>query len=79
MIFMCMNMCTLINCLLCIKCGAKQSGDFGKPFKFDGLVGFKWVNSSMISQLTITKKAKTTFAYCLDNINGGGIQIREVL
>lgn len=74
-------MYTLINCLLWIRCGAKQSGDLGKPSEaLDGIIGFGQANSSMISQLAMSGKVKKTFSHCLDNINGGGIfAIGEVM
>lgn len=65
--------CLVVLCFL--SCGVRQSGDLDSSNKeaLDGIIGFGKSNSSLISQLASSGRAKKMFAHCLDGENGGGI------
>lgn len=62
------------NLIFFCRCGAQQSGDLGSSNEaLDGILGFGQANSSMLSQLASSGKARKEFAHCLDTEKGGGI------
>ncbi|PWA63457.1 Aspartic peptidase [Artemisia annua] len=55
-------------------CGTSQSGNLGSSKDaLDGIFGFGKSKSSIISQLSSSRKVKNMFAHCLYGDNGGGI------
>ncbi|CAA3022451.1 aspartic ase 2 [Olea europaea subsp. europaea] len=55
-------------------CSAKQSEDLDSSSQaVDGIIGFGQSNTSVLSQLALSKKVKKVFLHCLDGRIGGGI------
>lgn len=62
------------NATITFGCATQLSGDLVSSTEaLDGILGFGQSNSSMISQLAASGKARKIFAHCLDSMNGGGI------
>ncbi|KAL7148461.1 hypothetical protein ABFS83_06G179800 [Erythranthe nasuta] len=65
---------TPMNGSVAFGCSAKQSGELGSSSQaVDGIIGFGQSNTSVLSQLSLSKKIKKVFSHCLDGGKGGGI------
>ncbi|KAL2526199.1 Eukaryotic aspartyl protease family protein [Abeliophyllum distichum] len=65
---------TTMNGSIAFGCSAKQSGGLGSSSQaVDGIIGFGQANTSVLSQLALSKKVKKVFSHCLDGRIGGGI------
>ncbi|CAA2994292.1 aspartic ase 2 [Olea europaea subsp. europaea] len=65
---------TIMNGSIAFGCSTKQSGDLGSSSQaVDGIIGFGQLNTSVLSQLALSKKVKKVFSHCLDGRIGGGI------
>ncbi|XP_022864630.1 aspartic proteinase-like protein 2 [Olea europaea var. sylvestris] len=65
---------TIMNGSIAFGCSTKQSGDLDSSSQaVDGIIGFGQLNTSVLSQLALSKKVKKVFSHCLDGRIGGGI------
>ncbi|KAG8068434.1 hypothetical protein GUJ93_ZPchr0005g14555 [Zizania palustris] len=62
------------NTSIVFGCGYQQGGSLNTSNgAIDGIIGFAKPNTTMLSQLAATGKAKKIFSHCLDTTKGGGI------